>query len=338
MDKIHEKIDSLFDAKKLKVAFIRLGKGSEIQKSHINQNRFYIGYNSDKQKIFDALNNKELLSEEFYDHIKESKLSNHLAPLSLQSVYEDDGSTLWFTIVDGTLYYGFTDKEYKFTKYKENEVAEHGCIKPMQYGWFCHDKNSHKINERSVSGKITKKRIMRGTISKVVDKDTKFLVYRILNKMTDEKKLATKIQKDLLDCVEKLLPQLNEYDFETLVEMLLLSQGYEKIAKSSGAEKSFDLALKRPFDRVNNYPTFVQIKSVIDKSVVSKVFKDFKEDESFQNYDDVGFLFWHSGDKEECYILNSEKSNKKLSLIGPKEIARQCVEFGKVDWLLGKVV
>lgn len=321
------------------MAFIRLDSGKENQLENIRQKRLYIGYNSSNEQIFKALNEPKSspnkLEVDVFKALVRENYNNHLAPSSLKTIYEDDGSTLWFTIIGGLLYYGFTDQDKKF------EIFQGGCISAMKDGWRNTDSEGKEINERSVSGKITKKRIFQGTTSEVDEADLKYLVYRILNKNTDEKKLVVESHNNLLNCVEKLLPQLNEYDFETLVEMLFLSQGYEKIAKSSGAEKSFDLALKRPFDRDDNRPTFVQIKSTLTQKIIEEVFnEDFILDEAFGGYHDIGFLVSHSFAKNlGVEYSNIEKDGKKiLRLIGPAEIARQCVEFGKVDWLLDKVV
>lgn len=302
----------------------------------------YIGYCSNTEIVFDALVKHELLADEFKALVKNKGEKNHLAPSSLKTIYEDNGNTLWFTIIDGLFYYGFTDQEKKFEKFQDGEKGEHGCLRAMEGGWYNKDKNGNEINERSVSGKITKKRIFQGTTSEVDLEDVRYLVYRILNENTDEKTRAVKSQKELLKCVQVLLSQLNEYDFETLVEMLFLSQGYEKIAKSSGAEKAFDLALKRPFDpsEDRSKPTFVQIKSTINKTVIKHVFEDFISDQTFGSYHDIGFLVSHSFDEKlgTSYSDKSKNEKKNLHLIGPAKIARQCVEFGKVDWLLNKVV
>lgn len=341
MNDIFLKIKSLHDEKKLKVAFIRLDSGKENQLENIIQKRLYIGYSSSDKNVFDALVEHKLSADEFKKMVKKGD-ENHLAPSSLKTIYEDVGNTLWFTVIDGLLYYGFTDQEKKFEKFQAGEKGEHGCIRTMEVDWYNKDIKGNEINERSVSGKITKKRIFRGTTSEVDPDDVRYLVYRILNLDTDEKQLAVESQNNLLGCVQKLLPQLNEYDFETLVEMLFLSQGYEKLAKSSGAEKSFDLVLKRPFDlsEDRNKPTFVQIKSTVDKKIISKVFDDFIIDKSFRDYHHTGFLVSHSFDEKlgSSYSDKSKDENKKLLLIGPAVIARQCVEFGSVDWLLAKVV
>jgi Restriction endonuclease len=327
-------------AEKLKVVFIRLDSGKENQLENIKQNRLLIGYSSNNDEIFEALNSTPKLTDEKFKELVKKITNNNLAHSALKTIYEDDGNTLWFTIVDGLLYYGFTDIKSKFKKSRDEKDIEYGCVRPMEDGWSKQDSRGNDINERSVSGKITKKRIFRGTTSEVASTDVRYLVYRILNKDTDEKKLALKSQENLLKSIQELLPQLNEYDFETLVEMLFLSQGYEKIAKSSGAEMSFDLALKRPFDRnIHEHkikPTFVQIKSTIDNNVISEVYKNFISDKAFGGYHNIGFLVSHSF-KENLGNSYSE-NGKELIFIGPKEIAQQCVEFGKVDWLLEKVV
>ena len=160
---------------------------------------------------------------------------------------------------------------------------------------------------------------------------------------------AEKALKDLQSFVTSLLPQLNEYDFETLVEMLFLSQGYQKIAKSSGAEKSYDLALDRPWDRIDGdkptLPTFVQIKAAPKVKDIEEVYEDFVKDKAFKNYHKKGFLVSHSVDdsvgkkfEKNKYKGENIVPKKDLYLIGPVEIAKQCIDFGKVGWLLEKVI
>ena len=43
-----------------------------------------------------------------------------------------------------------------------------GCVRPMDTQWFKVDSSENLINERSVSGKITKKRIYQGTVSQEI--------------------------------------------------------------------------------------------------------------------------------------------------------------------------
>jgi len=356
MSKIITKINEYYNEdkgdNKLKVIFIRLGKGRKIQKAHIDSNRLYIGYRSDSDEILGELNKKTLSKEEFKNRVakfeKENPANgkpNNLAPSSLQSIYEDDGHTLWFTIVDGRLYYGFTDQTKEFKKFKDDA----GCIRPMEGDWCEIDAKDGFINERSVSGKITKKGKYRGTTTEVDYADIKYLVHRILQTESAEKKGAEKALKDLQSFVTSLLPQLNEYDFETLVEMLFLSQGYQKMAKSSGAEKSYDLALDRPWDRTDGdkptLPTFVQIKAAPKVKDVEEVYEDFVKDKAFKNYHKKGFLVSHSVDdsvgkkfEKNKYKGENIVPKKDLYLIGPVEIAKQCIDFGKVRWLLEKVI
>ena len=109
LEDILDHINNLFETKKLKVAFIRLGKGVENQKAHIKEKRFYIGYNSHAHSTFAALKAKDLSSDDFCTLVKNHGGSNQLAPSALKVIYEDNSDTLWFTIIEGLLYYGFTD-------------------------------------------------------------------------------------------------------------------------------------------------------------------------------------------------------------------------------------
>ena len=85
--------------KTLKVVYIKLGRGSKNQESYILKNQLYIGYGSNEEDIFNMLVNRSLNEEEFYKFIKENGDQNNLGPNALTTVYEDNGDTLWYTIV-----------------------------------------------------------------------------------------------------------------------------------------------------------------------------------------------------------------------------------------------
>lgn len=342
---IYSKIKDLYEKKSLRAIFIRLGSGRSVQRDHVTEGRLYIGYGSGSEDILSKLCESKGSDEKIRNAFNGHELER-LAPNALGKVFSDEGHTLWFTFIDGELYFGFIDQKENWNRFRDKDDKDWGSIRKLEGGrWLKEDKERNVINERSVSGKITKKRLYQGTVSEVEEKDVEYLVRRILCDPTQAKREAKESLEKLNASVEKLLPQLNEYDFETLVEMLFLAQGYEKVVKSAGNEKSFDLALSRPFDRsaTQRCPTFVQIKAAIDdKTTVDKVFADFKSDKSFSGgYDRIGYLVYHSGKSPQDYMTenNEEQEPKlKLELIGPKEIARQCIEFGKVEWLLDKVV
>ena len=149
-----------------------------------------------------------------------------------------------------------------------------------------------------------------------------------------------KSKAELPKNIEKLITQLDESDFEILIETLFLEQGYKKNAKSSGNEASYDLSLERPFDLVCKLPTFVQIKSAINKGVYKEVLDDFKSDFQFGGYHRDGYLCYHSGiyspHDEVGHEVNPFK--KTLHLVGVESIALQVIKFGRIDWLLERTV
>ena len=339
-----DEIKKKFDLKSLKVAYIKLGRGEDNPKRYITNKQFYIGYGSNEDDIYKELVDRTLSAENFYEFIRKHGDQNHLGPKALKTVYEDKGDTLWYTILKGYLYFGLTDPNKKFVKdkqKKDGDEIEVGCVKDMLSGWFNLDSNGEPISKRSVSGKVTKTAKIQGTLAAKTDVyEIELLVRRLLNEETEEKLFVKKSKAELPKNIEKLITQLDESDFEILIETLFLEQGYKKNAKSSGNEASYDLSLERPFDFICNLPTFVQIKSALNKKTYEKVLDDFKSDFQFGGYHSDGYLYYHSGryspSVDTSNEINSDK--KTLHLVGVECIALQVIKFGKIDWLLERTI
>lgn len=343
MNKTLKKIRDLYDGENLRVFYIKLGSGGNnaFNKQHILDNNFYIGFRADYPDILDSLNHKNKTCEQFKILVKDLNLSNDQAPRSLGIVYEDNGDILWITELNGIMYFGFTDEKSLFqpTNIENLNTTKltHGAVKKM-VKWMDQDVNGNKLYTNTLSGKISKTFKTRGTVAEIKSEVHSYLIKRIFLEKSDEKIKTEELLEDLRKNLKVLIQQLNETDFEVLVEMIFLEKGYKKTSKTCGNERNYDLAFDRPFDDLCKLPTFIQIKAKIDNNKqIKDVFDNFIWDKVLGGFNKTGFIVVGTLDKK---VTKKEiiESGMTLKVLDIDYIVDEVINFGLYHWIIERSV
>ena len=113
-------------------------------------------------------------------------------------------------------------------------------------------------------------------------------------------------------------------DFELLVDLIFTASGWRRVGLVGRVQKTVDLELILPS---TNERAFVQIKCQANADNLRDYAKRFEQADLY----DRMFFVWHSGT-----VPSSEEADG-ITLVGPKRLARMCIDAGLASWLREKV-
>ena len=227
--------------------------------------------------------------------------------------FEDDGSTLWITFVGQRLYWGLLTADPP-----ERHSDGAGVWRTVAEGWRWHDVKGEQLTKDRLSGALTKLASYQGTSCDVDVAD--YVIRRINGHKTPAVERAVTAVENVMRCVQELMKLLGPRDFEMLVDLVFTNSGWRRLGIVGKTQKTLDLDLELPS---TGERAFVQVKSKTTSAELAK-YVDKLEDQ----YTRMFYVF-HSGE--------AETTDRRVTVIGPQNLAKLVVDAGLVNWLIHKV-
>jgi hypothetical protein len=147
-----------------------------------------------------------------------------------------------------------------------------------------------------------------------------YVIRRINGHKTPAVERAVTAVENVMSCVQELMKLLGPRDFEMLVDLVFTNSGWRRLGSVGKAQKTLDLDLELPS---TGERAFVQVKSKTTSAELAK-YVDKLEDQ----YTRMFYVF-HSGE--------AETTDRRVTVIGPENLAKLVVDAGLVNWLIHKV-
>lgn len=234
----------------------------------------------------------------------------------LRSFYESGEDVLWITFFQGYLYWCFASKEVI--------PQEDGSrIRLTKQGWQNTDIQGNLLDTSRLSESLLVLQSFRGTIAKV--KEIDYLVRKIncMNSLAEQK--ANEARAALIQSLVAIIHSLHWKEFELLTDLIFRQAGWQRLSVLGQTQKDIDLDLLPPIDQ-ERYQ--VQVKSAAGKREYQTFLSLAKHTKGFARY----YFVVH----RPAVSLVKEADNPLVKVWLPDDIARMAVNYGLVDWLIGK--
>ena len=326
-----------------RVYYIKLGAGyqPDIAKNCITNNLLWLGYNEVPEDVIqqalqsetqhNCKNWKEVWNpvRKVYDDKNETTQTNYAK--AIRQFYTATEEDYFFTFLNSTMYYCHpTGSIIPITENNAWNCFAIGSRIRATKGWKDHPETNDSIKflERSLSGRITKAKIFRGTIYELtgIEKETFF---NTLEWHFPECEKLEKAKKQIPNLVIPVIQMLNDHDFEILVDMLLTKSGWLRIGELGGTVKAIDIEYLIP---VENKQVFVQVKSVISERVCKEALK-LLSDELANRANITCYLAFHT--IEPKTLIPTEYKNLNVKTLDVTALANLCCNHKEIiNWLL----
>ena len=234
----------------------------------------------------------------------------------LRTFYESGEDVLWITLFQGHLYWCFASKEVI--------PQEDGSrIRLTKQGWHKSDIQGILLDTSRLSGSLLVLQSFRGTIAKVKEFD--YLVRKINCKNSPSEQKAKEARAALIQSLVAIIQSLHWKEFELLTDLIFRQAGWQRLGVLGQTQKDIDLDLFSPIDQ-ERYQ--VQVKSAAGKREF-QAFLSLAEDSH-------GFARYYFVVHKPAASLVQEADNPLVKVWLPDDIARLAVNYGLVDWLIGK--
>jgi hypothetical protein len=235
----------------------------------------------------------------------------------LQLFFEDDGTTLWITFMKERLYWGLLEGAPP-----SPHADGDGVWRRVRGGWRGTDLSGEHLSKDRLSGALTKLAAYRGTSC---DVDVSEYVVRRINglKMPAVERAVSALEEmrsSALDLMKMLTPQ----DFELLVDLVFTTSGWRRVGVVGRTQKTVDIDLLLPS---TGERAFVQVKSKTTSKELAEYVADLGERADLYSR---MFYVYHSG-------TPTMPDDRRVTLIGPEELASLVVDAGLTGWLIEKV-
>lgn len=234
----------------------------------------------------------------------------------IKDFYTQPNDTMWVTFYKRKLYWCFAKEEV-------TQLDDGSRIREVDGEWKSCNINGEPLYVESLSGKLTKVQMFRGTICSV--KEFGYLLQRINAIELPEIIAAKQSLKNLLSSIKPLIKNLGWQDFEILVDLVFSNAGWQRVATLGKVEKTIDLDVLSP---VTGKRAFIQVKSRSSKSEFKYYIDQFVE---MEQYDEMYFIC-HTG----TTVLEEIELPNNIQLIGLDRMADLTINAGLVKWLISK--
>jgi len=238
----------------------------------------------------------------------------------IRNFYEAGDDVLWVTFYGNYLWWCFAEPKVIL-------LEDGSKIHKVVGKWSNQDIKRSKLFLEILRGSLLGMQGFRGTICHV--NEFEYLVNKINCKTPRQIIEAQAAYGTLVTKVEQLITNLTWKDFEQLVDLIFREAGWKRLGPIGKTQKSIDLELLSP---VTNEKISVQVKSKANLSI----YNDYRKRIADMGYAKFFFVV-HSPDESLAKEVEVQKSGSgDVRLLGPREVAKLCVDYGLSEWVLTK--
>jgi hypothetical protein len=235
----------------------------------------------------------------------------------IRAFYEAGDDVLWVTFHGNYLWWCFSKRLLRV-------LADGSKERPAIGAWSSSDVRRRPLSMDRLRGSLLAMQAYRGTICAV--REFEYLLNKLNGLTPKAVEEAQTALKNLTDKIEHLIRGLHPADFELLIDLMFRETGWKRVGQLGKTQKDIDLELVSP---VTNEKMMVQVKSQSGPAE----FKEYKERFATLGGYSKGYFIVHTPDKA---LESMEPGEDDLRYLGPKQVAKLCVDYGLADWLISK--
>ena len=296
-----------------KAYFIKLGEGGQWEADCLGEGIIKFGYRETSHD--ECLNGEWDKVRALWANIRKDAGTGTRDARQIQAFYEADEQAIFITFAKGYLWWCHPTGIPRVLTQENN-----ARVRSTVDGWKSVSVGGHELKESTLSGKLTKTQMFRGTICDVGERA--YLLRRINDEQTPELAEALRAEEVLLTHMLNMIRLLDHRDFELLVDLIFSQSGWRRQTRTGGSRRTVDLDLLLP---TTGERAFVQVKSETDTGQ----FDDYAE-----RFDSAAhtrmFYVWHTG------VIKRDPP-PSITLWGPDVIASKVLEAGLLAWLKDRV-
>jgi hypothetical protein len=248
-------------------------------------------------------------------------ITNHVR--QIQDFYRAGQDVLWVTFHGNYLWWCFAERKVVL-----HSSQDGSAIRKVIGKWSNTDIKGNQLFLDTLRGSLLSMQGFRGTICRVKEFD--YLVNKINGKTPSQIVESRAAHDAFVSKVEQLVRNLRWKDFELLVDLIFREAGWKRLGPIGKTQKSIDLELLSP---LLNEIISVQVKSEASLSVYNEYAKRLAEMDEYAR----SFFVVHSPDAGLAKELESQKSKSSyLTVLGPRQVAQLCVDYGLSEWVMAK--
>ncbi len=307
-----------------RICYIKLGEKGRWAETCFSEGVLRFGFSSGKPEILKnaSARNWEAVRQFWITRGKPQQVATSFTNQT-RNFFEDAGKTLWITIENGFLYYGFTHGEITpdsdSKEFDGSELSTHR--KMAELGWQRVDANGNELRINELSGRLTKISGFRGTTFTLGEDNVEYLKLRLQGKLSPSvakaEETIRKLTAELVDLIQLLTPQ----DFELLVQQIFAHSGWRQLYATGGTRKTVDLELENP---ITKDVAFVQVKHATN----NLEFLDYKQQKESSYYARM-FYVYSTGSIDEI-------DDDSITIWNATKVAEQVIATGLINWLIKK--
>lgn len=224
------------------VRYIKLGEGGRWESECLGKGIVRFGFGSATAERFSicCARRWDDLRRSFLAADKDKGTATRFAN-ETRLFFEDDGSTLWSTFMDGCLPWGFLTDDPP-----QPHPDGDGVYRTVGGGWKQTDINGELLAMDRLAGHLTQLAAYRGTSCSVALVSANYVIRRINGQCVQEVEEALKAMAAIKNAVIGMMRQLNNKDFELLVGLVFSASGWRRLGNVGGPQKFIDMALELP--------------------------------------------------------------------------------------------
>ena len=300
------------------VRYIKLGPKGKWEDGCLKDGIIRFGYGTEKDDRFDLCRSGKWveLKEVFLAEGKTNAVAGRFTKES-RIFFEDDGSTLWITFMNGKLYWGVLESG-KAEKHFDGD----GVFRKVKGGWQFKDATGDDLKNDRLSGALTQLVGFRGTSCNVGV--SSYVIRRINGEKVPEVEKALLSLKEMKEATLGLIRLLIPQDFELLVDLVFSSSGWQRQGVVGKTQKTIDIDLILPSTLET---AFVQVKSETNQKEFDIYMEQFNGMGSYNRM----FYVYHTGK-----IQSPSEEDSGIVVIGPEKLSEMVINAGLINWLINK--
>lgn len=238
----------------------------------------------------------------------------------IRRFYEAKEDVLWITFHANMLWWCFSTPEV-------TQLPDKTKVRPVIGRWNCNDIEGRHLDFEQLSGNLLSLQRFSGTICSVREPKFEYLINKINCNMPNKVKEVQNTLSELINKLEKIIPDLHWKDFEILIDLIFRQAGWQRVSSLGETQKTLDLDLR---SLITGDKYGVQIKSRADLAE----FKSYqKECGNMKGYSKFYFVV-HSPSSDLKEITKHEDFKFKLILL--HDVARWAAKYGLTEWIIAK--
>jgi len=297
--------------------YIKLGEGGRWERECIEeQQTLRIGF----EQIPHSLCSEGKWAEVTAQFLREARTPQVATGFAnqIRSFYEAGEDVLWITFYAAKLWWCFSLP-------RVTVLSDESKTRPVIGRWMSCDVEGKALDIARLSGRLVMLQRYQGTICSVGRERLEYLANKI-NAVEDPHVAAARSARlSLQERLEKIVCNLHWRDFELLADLIFEQAGWKRTGELGGTQKTLDVMLSSP---ITNERFGVQVKAQADLAAFGEFRKQVEPMEGFARF----YFVVHSPSPD----LQQARSDDKVRLLGPQQVAELSVRYGLVDWIIDK--